>query len=327
MGDSCILFQNASRTVVLLDLPRSIEEAQSPSPPGLKSQPVIRLRSENPPDRPFPTPEPRSGELPQPAPSALAQVIELMTSAAVEAALAELAASYRGPWCLPRRKRKASPVLLPDPSPEIFIPHGSQYFLGTIEAERARFLSKAPAFDLIILDPPWPNRSARRKRRGYRTADDLDAIRSLLSLIPVASHLSKDGLVAVWVTNAARFTEMLTSPRGLFADWGVELLDEWTWLKVTTGGEPIVAVNSLWRKPWERLLIARRRGSTWAAEAKGKVVVSVPELHSRKPNLRALFDQLLPPGYQALEVFARNLTSGWWSWGDEVLRFQHRDCW
>jgi N6-adenosine-specific RNA methylase IME4 len=50
-------------------------------------------------------------------------------------------------------------------------------------------------------------------------------------------------------------------------------------------------------------------------------------VHSRKPNLRGLFEELLPERYEALEVFARNLTAGWWAWGDEVLLFQKRECW
>jgi hypothetical protein len=31
-------------------------------------------------------------------------------------------------------------------------------------------------------------------------------------------------------------------------------------------------------------------------------------------------------GYSALEVFARNLTAGWWACGDEVLKF-NQDTW
>ena len=64
---------------------------------------------------------------------------------------------------------------------------------------------------------------------------------------------------------------------------------------------------------------------------KGKVIVAVPDVHSRKPNLRGVFEDagLVPKGggYEAMEVFARNLTAGWWGWGDEVLLFQRRECW
>jgi N6-adenosine-specific RNA methylase IME4 len=68
-------------------------------------------------------------------------------------------------------------------------------------------------------------------------------------------------------------------------------------------------------------------GDGGGGAVEGKVIVSVPDVHSRKPNLRGLFEGLLPERYEALEVFARNLTAGWWAWGDEVLLFQRRECW
>ena len=123
---------------------------------------------------------------------------------------------------------------------------------------------------------------------------------------------------------------------------GLELVAEWTWLKVTDRGEPVFDLDGFYRKPWERLLIARRRGESRSRNGsdgaaiesgtiqhpiKPRIIVAVPDVHSRKPNLRPLFGDLLQPGFSALEVFARNLTAGWWSWGDEVLRFQESRHW
>ncbi len=55
------------------------------------------------------------------------------------------------------------------------------------------------------------------------------------------------------------------------------------------------------------------------------MILAVPDVHSRKPNLRALLG--VPHDGAGLEVFARNLTAGWWGWGDEALLFQHRRHW
>ncbi|KAH6856576.1 MT-A70-like protein, partial [Chaetomium sp. MPI-CAGE-AT-0009] len=181
-------------------------------------------------------------------------------------------------------------------------------------------------FHLILLDPPWPNRSAKRKRAGpgaYTPAADTSSVRALLGRVPVATRLAPGGLVGVWVTNAGRFASLLTAPRGVLDGWGVDVVGEWTWLKVTSGGEPVVEMGSAWRRPWERLVIGRRRGGgaggggsgSGTGAVEGKVVVAVPDVHSRKPNLRGLFEELLPERYEALEVFARNLTAGWWAWG------------
>ncbi len=153
------------------------------------------------------------------------------------------------------------------------IPAGTTYLLGTIQGSRADFITKAPVFDLVVLDPPWPNRSARRKKDNYSVAADLRSVRELLSSIPLASKLAPDALVAVWVTGKPAITEMLTGPNGVFREWGVELVTDWTWLKVGVHGNPIFDVESQWRKPWERLLIARKIGSRGALSRRGKVVV------------------------------------------------------
>ncbi|PHH88571.1 hypothetical protein CDD83_7352 [Cordyceps sp. RAO-2017] len=149
----------------------------------------------------------------------------------------------------------------------------------------------------------------------------------MLAGIPVPARLAADGLVAVWITNKPGVRELLTSPAGVLAGWGLEPVTEWTWLKVAASGEPLYDVESAWRKPWEKLLVARRRGARLHRALPPKVVVAVPDVHSRKPHLRRLFQDALGPQYTGLEVFARNLTAGWWSWGDEVLKFQGAHHW
>lgn len=348
-----VLFQDQDRNFVIVDVPRSIEEAQVLSS-ELKhgSTALRRLVSSEPLEKPFSTPEPQNG-----AGGLTDTVSDLMAAAASADALDFIRKSYSGPWCLPRivqeagvvnrskRKRSTSPdgegetkKLISkeaaevedtsEPASKAIIPEGSAHLLGTISSERERFLKEAPMFDLIVLDPPWPNRSARRKQNSYTIAHDLGEIRETLSLIPIMAHLATDGLVAIWITNKASVATLMTGPKGLFAEWGLELVDEWTWLKVTTAGQPIVDLESSWRKPWERLLIARRRGANTTLPSRGKVIVSVPDLHSRKPSLRGLFDGVFTtPDYKGLELFARNITAGWWSWGDEVLKFQQPEHW
>jgi N6-adenosine-specific RNA methylase IME4 len=86
-------------------------------------------------------------------------------------------------------------------------------------------------------------------------------------------------------------------------------------------------MGSEWRKPWEKLIIAKRAGAATPPGLKSKTIIAVPDLHSRKPSVQRLFAECLPPQYLGLEVFARNLTAGWWSWGDDVLKFQQNVHW
>ncbi|XP_067027648.1 N(6)-adenine-specific methyltransferase METTL4-like [Acropora muricata] len=57
-----------------------------------------------------------------------------------------------------------------------------------------------------------------------------------------------------------------------------------------------------------------------------QVICSVPcRVHSRKPPLNDILEKYVPPQSLCLEMFARNLTPNWTSWGNEVLKFQHVD--
>ncbi|TKA58140.1 hypothetical protein B0A49_12131 [Cryomyces minteri] len=166
--------------------------------------------------------------------------------------------------------------------------------------------STAPQFDLILLDPPWPNRSARR-RSAYALSPSLADLRHLLLSTHIEQTLAPAGLVGVWITNRAAVRELVLGPAGLFEHWGLVLAEEWVWVKVTAYGEPVTDVDSVTRR----------------------VVAAVPVLHSLKPSVRELVAPLMPhpTDYEALEVFARYLVAGWWSWGNEALKFNWEGAW
>ncbi|KAJ5567137.1 MT-A70 family [Penicillium sp. DV-2018c] len=223
------------------------------------------------------------------------------------------------------------------------------------------------------MDPPWPNRSVRRSGhyqthhysememlttglkdilRAHLLLDsnqgDSDQGDACASAAPAPMHSGKS-IAAIWITNAEK------SRRAAYealVGAGLRIREEWVWVKTTWDGEPISALDGLWRKPYEILVIGSKGGDysdldmgmgmemgeedlTRLSEAvtTRRVIAAVPDLHSRKPNLKALFEEafLTSDGqlcsYSALEVFARNLTAGWWGVGDEVLRFNKRECW
>lgn len=178
--------------------------------------------------------------------------------------------------------------------------------------------------------------------------------------------MSPSCVVGVWITNKPSIRETVLDPsEGVFAAWGAELVEEWVWMKTTARGEPVSSLEGVWRRPYEVLLVGRRRkdgmsgtrggegfweeglgedGDDGEGERKVKrrVILGVPDLHSRKPCLKGLMEEILlrdhhhhhghhhhdgRTGYRALEVFARNLVAGWWSWGDECLKFNWEGYW
>ena len=179
-------------------------------------------------------------------------------------------------------------------------------------------------FDFVLLDPPWENRSVRRSA-NYVTMRDSDPMVVLRAML--GQHIAPGALVACWITNKA---SVLDSALNTFHAWDVQLIEEWAWLKTTVRGIPINQIDGLWRKPYEVLLLGRKGSHEVQMsdnEVRRRVIVAVPDLHSRKPHLKTLIEPLLPGDHRALEIFARNLTAEWWSWGDEALKHNWDGHW
>ncbi|KAL8921234.1 MAG: hypothetical protein Q9208_005845 [Pyrenodesmia sp. 3 TL-2023] len=195
-------------------------------------------------------------------------------------------------------------------------------------------MTAAPGqFDFILLDPPWDNKSARRSRQ-YQTQreaeeDPLEVLKDMLG-----KHIAPGGIVASWTTNKQSVRD---SALQAFETWGVKLAEEWAWLKTTVHGEPVCPIDGVMRRPYETLLVGRHIDEAIDQNddlitddpIRYRVLVGVPDLHSRKPCLKSLFEPMMKDSsnYRALEVFARNLTAGWWSWGDEVVKYNWEGHW
>ncbi|KAH7559052.1 MT-A70-domain-containing protein [Bipolaris maydis] len=193
--------------------------------------------------------------------------------------------------------------------------------------------SLARHFDLVLLDPPWPNRSAKRKGT-YEQVGGMPYLKRMLLNMHLDMYLEHNALVGVWVTNKPSLKQHVLGPGGLFEAWNVGLMEEWIWIKTTTKGEPMFDIDSPMRKPYEMLLLGRAAPNSWSRMAhapvvKRRVIAAVPDVHSRKPCLKSLLEPYLvdPTDYTALEVFSRYLVSGWTSWGNEVLKYNWDGYW
>jgi N6-adenosine-specific RNA methylase IME4 len=189
-------------------------------------------------------------------------------------------------------------------------------------------------FDLVLLDPPWPNRSAKRKQGTYEQVGGMPYLKKMLLKMDLDSYLEHNALVGVWITNKSALREHVLGPGGLFETWNVGLIEEWVWIKTTTKGEPMFDVDSALRKPYEVLLLGRAALNSWTCMTHGpsirrRVIAAVPDIHSRKPCLKELLEEYLPDptDYSALEIFSRYLVSGWTSWGNEVLKYNWDYYW
>jgi len=178
-------------------------------------------------------------------------------------------------------------------------------------------------YSCIVLDPPWENKSVKRSKR-YSTLT-FEQIASL----PM-DELCQDGcLIIIWVTNKQKILKWVKE--SLFKQWGITFITEWHWVKLTALAEPVFPWESMHKKPYETLIIGFFQNCpklTDCSDLCDLVICSMPStIHSHKPSLSKVIisrvKQYYNEPFRCLELFARNLTPGWTSWGNEVLMMQN----
>ncbi|ERE83553.1 methyltransferase-like protein 4 [Cricetulus griseus] len=207
------------------------------------------------------------------------------------------------------------------------LPPQSSFLLSDISCMQP-LLNCSKTFDVIVIDPPWQNKSVKRSNR-YSCLSPQQ-----IKQMPVPKLAAADCLIVTWVTN--RQKHLCFVKEELYPSWSVEVIAEWYWVKITHSGEFVFPLDSPHKKPYECLVLGRVRekaasvlrstGVKVSPVPDQKLIVSVPcILHSHKPPLAEVLKDYIKPGGQCLELFARNLQPGWMSWGNEVLKFQHVD--
>ncbi|KAI8972023.1 MT-A70-domain-containing protein [Mycotypha africana] len=214
------------------------------------------------------------------------------------------------------------------PTAMYLIPPKTAFLMGSLANSMKQldaYITSVGRADLIVMDPPWPNKSVQRSSH-YETQDIYDLFK-----IAIPSMIGeKDSIVAVWVTNKPKFRNFIIHK--LFPSWKLECVGEWIWLKVTNQAECVFPLDSEHKKPYEQLIIGRpyqhKESKERVSIPQTNVIVSVPSVrHSRKPPLGDVLSPYLSkdttknPVY--VELFARCLMPGWISWGNECLKFQH----
>ncbi|XP_017687998.1 PREDICTED: methyltransferase-like protein 4 isoform X2 [Lepidothrix coronata] len=206
------------------------------------------------------------------------------------------------------------------------VPPKSSFLLSDISCLQP-LLNYKKKYDVIVIDPPWENKSVKRSNRYSHLSS------WQIKQIPVPTLAAPNCLVVTWVTNRQKHLHFVKDE--LYPHWSVKTLAEWHWVKITRAGEFVLPLDSLHKKPYEVLVLGRVQGDVKEALRKSEGVLPIPEhklivstpctLHSHKPPLTAVLAEFIKPDVECLELFARNLQPGWTSWGNEVLKFQHID--
>ncbi|KAI3673138.1 hypothetical protein L6452_39253 [Arctium lappa] len=167
------------------------------------------------------------------------------------------------------------------------IPRKSSFYMSDLKKIHGLIPVKHDCgFNIIVVDPPWENRSASQKLK-YPTLPN----RYFLSL-PIKRLAHADGaLVALWVTNKEKLRIFVE--KDLFPKWGVKYMATHYWLKVKPDGSLIGELNLFHHRPYECLILGycypKDEDSNFFSKLKsipdGQVLLSIPGDYSRKPPI------------------------------------------
>ncbi|RLN74383.1 hypothetical protein BBJ28_00020219 [Nothophytophthora sp. Chile5] len=199
----------------------------------------------------------------------------------------------------------------------VVLPAGACFALRDVRELHQLPLGK---HQLIVLDPPWENKSVARAKR-YATFHHTELLK--IDVRHIADE--QECILAVWVTNRPRYMAFLREQ--VLPAWGFTYHACWYWLKLCTNGELVTPLDSTHRLPVETLVVAYRAKDPEREQRVRKrlgeqtrAVLSIPLRHSWKPPPECFFgeEEVASPTYRKAELFARELRPHWTSVGNEV---------
>ncbi|XP_074841938.1 N(6)-adenine-specific methyltransferase METTL4 isoform X2 [Carettochelys insculpta] len=133
------------------------------------------------------------------------------------------------------------------------VPPKSRFLLSDITCLQP-LLNYKNKYDVIVIDPPWQNKSAKRSHRySYLPSWQIKKI-------PISALAAPNCLVVTWVTNRQKHLRFVKDE--LYPHWSVKILAEWHWVKITRSGEFVFPLDSSHKKPYEVLVLGKVQQNT-----------------------------------------------------------------
>ena len=170
-----------------------------------------------------------------------------------------------------------------------------------------RFTLAGHRVGTIYADPPWlyANQGTRAATRNHYLGMTVEQ----LCALPISDIAAGHAHLHIWTTNAFLFE----CPK-IIAARGFEFRSSFIWIK------PQIGIGNYWRNAHEFLLTGVR-GDAKAFDDQNlrSWLEADRRQHSEKPDeVRRLIERASPG--PRIELFARNLTPGWYAWGHQITR-------
>jgi N6-adenosine-specific RNA methylase IME4 len=169
-------------------------------------------------------------------------------------------------------------------------------------------------YQIIYADPPWAYRNMGNiqatANAHYSTMSNED-----ICELPVADIADENSILFLWAT-FPKIQEALDVIRA----WGFEYKTVgFTWIKKNKNGGNFFGVGWYTKSNAEVCLIGVRGKAPKISNSVSSIIESVRGRHSAKPEI--VRDKIIQfcGDVPRIELFARQKTEGWDSWGNEVI--------
>lgn len=169
-------------------------------------------------------------------------------------------------------------------------------------------------YQIIYADPPWAYRDkAKAGKRGVGYKYDIMPIEDVKNL-QVEKLSNDDCVLFMWIT-FPHLDECLS----VVNSWGFKYKTvAFTWVKKYKNGDNFMGMGNWTRANAEICIIATKGKPKRIDAGVRQIVESIPERHSKKPDIvRDKIVKLLGD-LPRIELFAREKVAGWDSWGNEI---------
>lgn len=170
-------------------------------------------------------------------------------------------------------------------------------------------------YNIIYADPPWEYRDRAMQRGGAARHYKVLSVKDVCTL-PVEKVVSKNSVLFLWCT----FPNLPQAFKVIDA-WGFTYKTVgFVWIKKNKSGNLFTGMGHYTRSNAEICLLARKgKGLPRIKKNVHSVVLANRTKHSAKPaEVRDRIVSLYGENTNRLELFARESTPGWDSWGDEL---------
>ena len=169
-------------------------------------------------------------------------------------------------------------------------------------------------FNIILADPAWSyNDKALAGNRGACCKYDVMSIEDIKNL-GVSKIAADDCILFLWVTYPK-----LNEVFDVIKAWGFQYKTvAFTWVKKYKNGGNFMGMGRWTRANAEICLLATKGKPKRISASVRQIIESVPERHSKKPDIVRDKIVQLCGDIPRIELFARERVEGWDSWGLEI---------